>query len=166
MLVKDNVPERVFCACGPMFACSEKGMVIKMNIIRYIILGFIGITSGAMVAAGLFAFITLVGVVERMAARSKTNKYIRLYEDMVLFGAMFGNIISIFKINVPMGNTMLIIFGIFSGVFVGCLSVALAEILNVIPVFTKRIKLKYGMPILVICFAVAKGLGALYQFMV
>ena len=137
-----------------------------MNIVRYVILAFIGVTSGAMVAAGLFAFITLIGVVERLAARTKTNKYIMLYEDMVLLGAVLGNIISIFTISVPLGSTLLIIYGFFAGTFVGCLSFALAEVLNVIPVFTKRIKLRYGMPILIVCFALGKGLGSLYQFLV
>lgn len=136
-----------------------------MNIIRYIILGFIGVTSGAMVAAGLFAFITLVGVVERMAARSKTNKYILLYEDMVLFGAIFGNIITVFNFELPLGVGILIFYGVFSGIFVGCLSVALAEVVKVIPVFSKRIKLKYGLAFVILFFAIGKCLGALYQFM-
>lgn len=136
-----------------------------MNIIRNIILGFIGVTSGAMVAAGLFAFITLIGVVERMAARSKTNKYILLYEDMVLFGAICGNIISVFNFELPLGVWILIIYGMFSGVFVGCLSVALAEVVKVIPVFAKRINLKYGLPFVILSFAIGKLLGAFYQFM-
>lgn len=136
-----------------------------MNILRYIILGFIGVTSGAMVAAGLFAFITLIGVVERMAARSKTNKYILLYEDMVLFGAISGNILTIYKFHFPVGSWILIVYGLFAGVFVGCLSVALAEIVKVIPVFARRINLKYGLPFVILCFAIGKFLGALYQFM-
>lgn len=136
-----------------------------MDIIRNIILGFIGITSGAMVAAGLFAFITLVGVVGRMAARSKTNKYILLYEDMVLFGAVAGNILYIFEFDLPIGSWILIVFGLFAGIFVGCLSVALAEIVKVIPVFAKRINLRYGLPFILLAFAIGKLLGALYQFM-
>lgn len=136
-----------------------------MSVIRYVILGFIGVTSGAMVAAGLFAFITLIGVVERMAARSKTNKYIMLYEDMVLFGAICGNILTIFQPEIPIGPWILIISGVFAGVFVGSLSVALAEIVKVIPVFARRIKLKYGLPFVILCFAIGKCLGALYQFM-
>lgn len=136
-----------------------------MDIIRNIILGFIGVTSGAMVAAGLFAFITLIGVVGRMAARSKTNKYILLYEDMVLFGAVSGNILYIFEFDLPIGPWILIVFGFFAGIFVGCLSVALAEVVKVIPVFAKRINLRYGLPFVLLAFAIGKLLGALYQFM-
>lgn len=136
-----------------------------MDIIRNIILGFIGITSGAMVAAGLFAFVTLVGVVERMAVRSKTNKYILLYEDMVLFGAICGNILSIFQLDFQIGSWILIVYGFFAGIFVGCLSVALAEVVKVIPVFAKRINLRYGLPFVLLAFAIGKFLGALYQFM-
>lgn len=124
---------------------------------------FLGVSFGALVAAGLFAFVVKIGVVTRLMAGTKTVKHIGLYEDAMVIGVTAANIISIFKPPLSAVGWLMPVFGVFSGVYVGCLAVALAEIVNVIPVFTSRIKLKYGLPFLVMCFAFGKAFGVWYQ---
>ncbi|WMJ86333.1 stage V sporulation protein AB [Anaerocolumna sp. MB42-C2] len=130
---------------------------------KYPLLIFIGVTAGIVVSAGIFTFITLIGVLTRLAVRTNTANRISLYEDLVVLGAGIGNMVLLFKINLPIGMVGLIMFGLFSGGFVGCLAVALEEVLQVFPVLTYRIKLKFGIPIIVLCLAIGKGLGAFYQ---
>lgn len=132
-------------------------------LINDIILIFIGLTAGIVVAAALFAFLTMIGVLIRLASRTNTANYIGLYEDMAVLGSCIGNIILLFEIHVPVGTIGLIFIGLFSGSFVGCLAVALEEVIQVFPIFMHRIKLKIGMPILVLCLAIGKGIGAFYQ---
>ena len=48
----------------------------------------VGICGGLLVAGGLFAFLTLVGVITRLAAGTTTAKYIVFYEDMSLPGCV------------------------------------------------------------------------------
>ena len=131
---------------------------------RGIILVFIGISGGLLVAGGMFAFITMIGVVQRMVAGSKTAKYVRVYENAVIAGCTFGNIVWMYKIPLHLGPIFLCGYGFFSGIYVGCLSFALAEILNVLPIFTKRLHLKVGIPYVIASFAFGKLFGALYQF--
>ncbi len=133
---------------------------------RYALLIFIGITAGFVVAAGIYAFITLIGVLTRLAVRTNTANRILLYEDLVVLGAAIGNIILLFEVKIPFGIVGLIIFGLFSGSFIGCLAVALEEVLQVFPVLTYRIRLKAGIPIVVLCLAIGKGLGAFYQLFI
>ncbi len=130
---------------------------------RYAVLILIGITGGFVVAAGVYAFITLIGVLTRLAVRTNTANRILLYEDLVVLGAAIGNIVLLFEVKLPFGIVGLIIFGLFSGSFIGCLAVALEEVLQVFPVLTYRIRLKAGIPIIVLCLAIGKGLGAFYQ---
>lgn len=130
---------------------------------RYALLILIGITGGFVVAAGVYAFITLIGVLTRLAVRTNTANRILLYEDLVVLGAAIGNIVLLFEVKIPFGIVGLIIFGLFSGSFIGCLAVALEEVLQVFPVLTYRIRLKTGIPIIVLCLAIGKGLGAFYQ---
>ena len=54
-------------------------------------------------------------------------------------------------------------FGGFSGMFVGCLAMALAEILNVVPIFANRIQLKKGMVYVIQSIALGKAVGAFMQ---
>lgn len=123
----------------------------------------IGLSAGVVVAGGVFAFITMLGLVTRLASRTNTAKHILLYEDSVTLGGTLGNILLIFSIRIPIGEIGLIVFGIFSGVFVGCLAIALAEIINTMPIFSKRIGLKRGMPFIVLCLAIGKAVGSFIQ---
>ena len=58
------------------------------------------------------------------------------------------------------GSGLLGIFGLFSGIFVGCWAMALAEILNVFPVFMRRARIVRYIAAFTISIAVGKGLGA------
>ncbi len=128
-----------------------------------LLLLFAGLSGGICVAGGLFAFLTIVGVVTRLASGTKTAKNVVLYEDISLFGLVFGNIAYLFGNNMPIGTISLLIYGLGAGVFTGCLAAALAEIVNVIPVMVKRIKLKYGISAVMVAFALGKLAGSIYQ---
>lgn len=132
-------------------------------VIRYILLGFVGLSAGLLVAGGMFAFVTMIGVVQRMAARSKTVPHVRQYEDLVVLGGTLGNLFFLYEWDIPFGYIILALFGLFSGIYVGCLAFALAEVLNVMPIFAKRVKLKVGLPYIVFIFAIGKSCGAFYQ---
>lgn len=135
-----------------------------MLYIKYALLAVIGVSCGSLVAGGVFAFIVKIGVLERMAVRTKTVKRIKWYEDLVVIGSTIGNLLYLFEWHVPLRSLMLILYGVASGVFVGVLSFSLAEVLNVIPVVVNRIKLKVGLPYIILSFAIGKMLGTLYQF--
>jgi stage V sporulation protein AB len=134
--------------------------------IKYVFLFLLGLTGGVLVAAGTVAFITIVGVLTRLAIRTDTAKRILLYEDIVVVGAAFGNILDLFKPPIPLGTAGLMVFGLFMGCFVGCLSVALEEVIQIFPIMTKRLKLKMGIPIIVLFLALGKGAGAFFQLFI
>lgn len=131
--------------------------------IKDIVLLFIGISGGGLIAAGLFAFISMVGVITRLAARTKAANHIKFFEDLIILGATLGNVLYIYNFAFPIGRIGLVLFGFFSGVYVGCLAVALAEVINAIPVIAKRIKIQMGMPYIVCSMAIAKALGSFIQ---
>ncbi len=131
--------------------------------VRTILYYVTGIFFGAAVAAGLFAFITTVGVVTRLAAGTKTAKYVMLYETVAIVGTTVANAIDLFQWPFSAGVFTRIVCGLFFGIFVGCLAAALAEVVNVFPVMARRIKLKVGIPLLVVAFALGKSFGAWYQ---
>lgn len=126
-------------------------------------LAIIGFAGGVVVAAGVFSFITLLGVVNRLASKTSTAKHIILYENMVILGGIIGNTWFVYQWDLPLGAIGLILYGLFSGIFIGCQAMALAEVLNVIPVFAKRIKIKYGMPYVVASIAIGKAVGSFIQ---
>ncbi|MCI8299005.1 MAG: stage V sporulation protein AB [Lachnospiraceae bacterium] len=132
--------------------------------IKQIFLGFIGVASGLAISAGVFSFIISVGVVPRIIGKSRTAMDIIAYENMVLLGGTFGNLISLFSPGVPGGILSVIVFGLSAGVFTGCLAVALAEILNTFPIMFRRLGIKYGLSWIMLFMALGKMIGALYFY--
>ena len=55
--------------------------------------------------------------------------------------------------------------GIFSGIFVGCWAMALADILNVFPIFIRRLKIVKTIPYIIMGLSLGKTAGALLYFL-
>lgn len=100
-----------------------------------------GLSSGIMVGAGVVAILILVGIIPRMAQVSKTKQYIGLYEVLLVIGTLLGGFISIQNLHFNIGKIGTIIFGLGYGVFVGFLSSGLTEVLDYIPIVTRRLKI-------------------------
>ena len=132
--------------------------------VEQILLAVIGLSGGVAVAAGLFSFIVELGVVADFADRTHTGEQIMFYEDCVALGGIMGNLIYVFRIGLPLGTPFLAVTGLFAGIFVGCWAMALAEILNVFPVFMRRRKIVRYISAFVISMALGKGLGMLVFF--
>ncbi len=62
------------------------------------------------------------------------------------------------------GSLMIAIYGIFAGMFVGCLALAIAEMLDSIPILARRIGFRHGIGAAILGMAVGKLLGSLYYF--
>lgn len=130
-----------------------------------ILLAVVGISGGMAVAGGLFAFIVEIGVVADFADRTHTGDKILFYESCAAMGGIIGNILYVFQIDLPGGTGFLALYGILAGIFAGCWAMALAEILNVFPVFIRRAKVVRYLTALVISIALGKGLGAYLFFL-
>ncbi len=134
-----------------------------MEIIQNILLIIIGFAGGFAVAGGVFAFISILGINPRMADRMGLASHIYQVETIIALGGISGSVISVFQVHLGIGMAGLIMTGLFSGIFVGALAMALAETLKVIPTLCQRTKLKFGIPIIITALAVGKALGSLYQ---
>lgn len=130
----------------------------------FILLAIIGLCAGFAVAGGIFAFISMIGIPPRLAGRTHTASHIHLYETVLMLGAAAGNFVTVWNLWLPGGRFTLGVTGIFSGIFVGCMAIALAECLKAIPVFLHRISLKKGLPFIVAAMALGKLCGALLSF--
>jgi stage V sporulation protein AB len=124
-----------------------------------------------MVAAGVFTVLFVVGLIPRFAGRTYTAKYELFYEECLVFGAIVGDVLSVFSVNGSIDflprlalNGFLILIGVFIGIFVGCLAIALSEVLDGIPIFARRVRLKKGVSIAVLAVAIGKLVGAFIYF--
>lgn len=133
---------------------------------KHIFLAAMGVAGGLAVAAGTFAFIIVIGVVPRMIGKSNTANQIVRYENAIVLGGIIGNIISVYlNLRIPLGRWILTVFGLCSGIHVGCMAVALAEILNTFPIMFRRMRLKNGLEWAIFFMAIGKVVGSFWYFL-
>lgn len=153
------------------------------DIIRQAGLAVAGVSGGLLVSGGVFTVLMSVGLVPRFAGKTHTGRNIFLYEEMVVFGTFFGNFLSVFGCPFSFfymlyglfpgradwvwkgaAAFLLVLFGLFSGIFVGCLALAIAEMLDSIPIFARRVSFRHGLGLAVLSVALGKLAGSLYYF--
>lgn len=127
-------------------------------------LGLLGLSAGGVIAAGVFAFLAIIGVFPRLMGRTGTKR-IMLYETLIVLGGILGNVSDLYEIPIGVGgNVVLGIFGLASGIFVGCLVMSLAETLKALPVINRRIRLAVGLQYVILSVALGKLVGSLVYF--
>lgn len=128
-------------------------------------LAFIGLSSGGVIAAGIFAFLAIIGVFPRLIGVTHTRQHVILYETLLILGGTVGNLIDLYHIPLAgAGNIFLMIWGISAGVFVGCLVMSLAETLKALPVLGRRIRLSLGIQYVILSMAAGKFAGSMLYF--
>ena len=134
--------------------------------LREAALFFIGISAGGVIAAGIFAFLAIIGVFPRLIAVTGTGRHILLCEAMLILGGIVGNIMSLHQVPpMPGGSVTLAVCGLSMGLFVGCLVMSLAETLKALPVLSRRIRLSVGLQYLIAAIAAGKFTGSMLYFM-
>lgn len=137
---------------------------------------------GLLTSAGVFTVLVAVGLVPRFAGKTHTAGKVFLYEEMVILGAICGGVGSIFSeyiqpavfLRAQFGEIIWLweilgiagqtAFGVFAGMFVGCLALAIAEMLDSIPIFARRISFRHGLGMAVLGIALGKLCGSLIYF--
>lgn len=142
-------------------------------LLKYVLLAVAGASFGALAAAGVFTVLVAVGLIPRFAGKTHTASYIFFYENCVVFGTITGMLFSIF-VKLHFYSSMILrpveyaaesVMGFFTGCFVGCLALSIAEMLDSIPIFARRVRLKWGIGIAMFMVALGKMAGALLYFL-
>lgn len=138
-------------------------------LIRHIAMALVMFACGIAVSAGTFAFLLVIGVVPRMIKKMNLCDRIITLENMIVLGVLTGAVFSVieWEARFPVawiGHLLLAMFGFISGIFVGCIAVALAEILNTFPIMFRRMYINRGLSYVMIAMALGKMIGSFYYF--
>ncbi|MDP4162498.1 MAG: stage V sporulation protein AB [Bacillota bacterium] len=133
-------------------------------IIKILFTAFIGFAGGLAVGAGFVAFLTVLGIIPRLTQLTKTMKMIHWYEWAVISGAIAGIAASLRDPIFGMHPFVLIPLGLAGGVYVGMLSAALTEVLNVLPILAKRIGMDGEIVMLLMAIVFGKIFGSIFQW--
>lgn len=153
--------------------------------LKQLFLGVCGLSFGLLASAGVFTVLVSVGLIPRFAGKMHVAKKVFALEEAVVFGTLTGGFCSVFgrygevggfvlsrQIFGPgtvgvwkvIGSIFLCGGGFFAGMFVGCLALAIAEMLNSIPIFSRRIGFRHGLGVAIAAAALGKVAGSLLYF--
>ena len=140
-----------------------------MMFLKQLLLAVIGVSAGLIVSAGVFTVLISVGLIPRFAGKMHVAKKVFALEEMVILGTLTGSYFSVFGEWGQVGAFVRThaLFGTateFAGIFVGCLALAIAEMLNTIPFFARRIGFRHGLGIAILAVALGKLTGSLVYF--
>lgn len=153
--------------------------------LKQVFLGICGLSFGLLASAGVFTVLVSVGLIPRFAGKMHVAKKVFVLEEAVVLGTIVGGLFSVFSEYAQIGtfvlsrqvfggqtvlvwkwiiNIFFSIWGIFAGMFVGCLALAIAEMLNSIPIFSRRIGFRHGLGVAITAAALGKMTGSLIYF--
>ena len=150
--------------------------------LKTLFLILVGASYGMLSSAGVFTVLVAVGLVPRFAGKTHTSRKVILFENMVISGTITGCLLTVFnrycqfgawwqsrfpeKLSLWMGAGTGIQagFGLLAGMFIGCLALAIAEMLDSIPILARRVSFRHGLGFAVLGIALGKLTGSLLYF--
>lgn len=150
--------------------------------LKTLFLILVGASYGMLSSAGVFTVLVAVGLVPRFAGKTHTSRKVILFEEMVISGTITGCVLTVFsrycqfgawwqnrfpeKLSLWLGTGTVVqaVFGLFAGMFIGCLALAIAEMLDSIPILARRVSFRHGLGFAVLGIALGKLTGSLLYF--
>lgn len=153
--------------------------------LKQVFLGVCGMSFGLLASAGVFTVLVSVGLIPRFAGKMHVAKKVFVLEEAVVFGTLTGGFFSLYSKYCEIGkfvlarqifgtetvriwhfagSVFLCLGGLFAGMFVGCLALAIAEMLDSIPIFSRRVGFRHGMGLAIMAVALGKLIGSLVYF--
>lgn len=145
---------------------------------NYILLILSGLAAGFVTAAAYVAFISMLGIFPKIAAKTKTAGECILYENCLIIGILISTLLQFFTSfssagfqegTLPptaIGFLLLALIGLFGGIYIGFLIGGLSEVLNVIPTYARIAHIKKNISYTIYFLALGKGMFTLIQFFV
>lgn len=136
-----------------------------MTLLTNLITAFTGIAGGFAVGGGFVAFISVLGVLPRVVIMTSLRANLTSLEWSLIIGALSGTIAMYLPISLNMSMAVPIL-GLLSGVFVGMMAAALTEVLNVIPLITRRLKIAGSLELIITAIIAGKVAGSLFYWLI
>ncbi|MNW36115.1 hypothetical protein D3C74_131210 [compost metagenome] len=127
---------------------------------------FLGLAGGIAVGGGVIALYIVLDMIPRLAQVTRSYDKVHWYEGAMVGGSVVGTVADFWNWHFHGPWIGSGVVGLFDGFFVGMLAAALTEVLNVLPVLAKRLRMQrylFGLLLAMVCGKVA---GSLFEWFV
>jgi stage V sporulation protein AB len=129
----------------------------------------LGLSGGLAVGSGLIALLVILDLIPRLAQLSRGYRLAAWYETAIIAGTVYWMSADFGDWRSPhtgAAEILAALAGLFTGLFVGMLAAALTEVVNVLPIMAKRLRLESKLPALVWALVLGKLAGSLFDWLV
>lgn len=129
------------------------------------LLAFIALAGGFGVGSAFVALLIVLDLIPRLVQLTRAYRRSAIFESSVLAGTLYWSCADFFDWEIRLPTYFLLAPAIFQGLFVGMFAAALTEVLNVIPILSKRLKLQPYLFSLLIAMVLGKVAGSLLDWL-
>ncbi|MNJ65109.1 hypothetical protein D3C77_611020 [compost metagenome] len=127
---------------------------------------FLGLSGGVAIGAGVIALYIVLDMIPRLAQVTRSYDKVHWYEGAMVSGSVVGTVADFWNWHFHGPWIVSGIVGLFNGFFIGMLAAALTEVLNVLPILAKRLRMKRYMFGLLMAMVCGKVAGSLFEWFV
>ena len=124
-----------------------------------------GLAGGGAVGSAFVALLIVLDVVPRLVQLTRAYRRSAVFESALLLGTLYWSSADLFRWVTPLPRLSLLLPSALSGIFVGMMAAALTEVLNVIPIFAKRLGLDRFLFALLIAMVLGKMAGSIVDWL-
>ncbi|WP_373230430.1 stage V sporulation protein AB [Cohnella sp.] len=133
--------------------------------LQNLLIGITGLAGGFVVGSAFVALLIVLDLIPRLVQLTRAYRRSSVFESGILSGALYWSCSDLFNWSFRLPVHLLLLPAIFQGLFVGMFAAALTEVLNVIPILSKRLKLMPYLFSLLMAMALGKVTGSLVDWL-
>lgn len=130
-----------------------------------LLIGVTGLAGGFAVGSAFVALLIVLDLIPRLVQLTRAYRRSAVFESGILAGALYWCCSDLFNWSYQLPVYFLLLPAIFQGLFVGMFAAALTEVLNVIPILSKRLKLMPYLLSLLMAMVLGKVTGSLVDWL-
>lgn len=136
-----------------------------VEVLQSLLIGITGLAGGFAVGSAFVALLIVLDLIPRLVQLTRAYRRSSIFESGILIGALYWCCSDLFNWTLRLPVQVLLLPAIFQGLFVGMFAAALTEVLNVIPIVSKRLKLMPYLFPLLMAMVLGKVMGSLVDWL-
>ncbi|MBJ6363466.1 stage V sporulation protein AB [Paenibacillus sp. GCM10012307] len=139
-----------------------------VDILLTFFVALLGLSGGVAVGSGMVALLVVFDLIPRLAQLACAYRNSIWFETALVAGSVYWSMADFldWKLFVPLHQIPMAGMGVLDGIFIGMLAAALTEVMNVLPILAKRLKIGGFIHALVMAMVLGKVLGSLFDWLV
>lgn len=130
-----------------------------------VLVAVVGLSGGFAVGSAFVALLIVLDLVPRLVQLTRAHRRSAIFESALLAGVIGFNCADMFDWRLSLAAGWLLAPAILQGIFVGMLAAALTEVLNVIPIVAKRLRIGRYLFYLLLAMVLGKVAGSLADWL-